>query len=528
MMRFNKRPGSMFEWTRFRSTGQTNHGGKEKNMNQLFIPLVTCLIVLLASPARAQGLNNGELKGDYAFTFNGMTTGGSGASTVFAAVGRFTADGSGNLTNGELDTNGVGPMEKLVSQAFTGTYTIGADNRGVMNLNIPGGGKLAFAMMADGNAKFIEIDAAGGQGTVGSGSIEKSDVTSFSTAKFAGDYAFGASGFDLSNNRTAIVGRFSANGVGTISNGAADVNLAGTFSTWNVFGGSYMVTDTATGRGILNLPPLLGGTPTNLNFVFYLVNATEIFAMETDVVTQVTPLLNGVLLQQQTPIGGFTNSSLNGSMVIYLIGRSGAGCGTTMPAPNVIAGLLTADGNGGFTLSYDQNCGGATASQTSLAGTYSIDNRGRTGIQLAADSLVAYVVSSNRAFLIVPDPTVLFGFGDPQASGTFSNVSIKGSYAGSTTSPMTLGVVIFSGEFTADGAAPNGNLAGTEDIGAPSGATLGDAVSATYSISSSPVNGRGIITGGIAGNGIIYAISPSKFIVVSLSDPNPAVLTFDQ
>jgi hypothetical protein len=57
-----------------------------------------CFALVFASTVRAQstpGVNNAELKGDYAFTFNGMTTGGGGASTVFAAVGRFTADGPG-------------------------------------------------------------------------------------------------------------------------------------------------------------------------------------------------------------------------------------------------------------------------------------------------------------------------------------------------------------------------------------------------------------------------------------------------
>jgi hypothetical protein len=51
------------------------------------------------------GTNNNipELSGIYAFAFDGIT-GGPGYSVVFAAVGRFTADGAGNLTNGEVDT----------------------------------------------------------------------------------------------------------------------------------------------------------------------------------------------------------------------------------------------------------------------------------------------------------------------------------------------------------------------------------------------------------------------------------------
>jgi hypothetical protein len=245
-------------------------------MRKLNVLLMLCFGLVFSSAVRAQGtsgVNNAALKGDYAFSFNGMTTGDGVTSTPFAAVGRFTADGAGSLSNGELDANGFGAMEKAVAQPFTGTYSIGADNRGVMNLNIPGGGTLAFAMMANGNAKFVEIDAGGGHGTVGSGTMERVDTTAFSTAKIAGDYAFGVAGFDQSNNRTAMAGRFTANGAGTFTNGAADLNLSGTFSTLNVVVGSYAVTDGTTGRGILNMPPVVGGTPMNLNFAFYVVNA---------------------------------------------------------------------------------------------------------------------------------------------------------------------------------------------------------------------------------------------------------------
>jgi len=76
-----------------------------------------------------------------------------------------------------------------------------------MTLNIGGGSaKLAFAMMANGNAQFIEFDAAGGVRTIGSGTMEKADTTAFSTARITGDYAFGAAGLDNVNNRAAIEG----------------------------------------------------------------------------------------------------------------------------------------------------------------------------------------------------------------------------------------------------------------------------------------------------------------------------------
>jgi hypothetical protein len=279
----------------------------------------------------------------------------------------------------------------------------------------------------------------------------------------------------------------------------------------------------------MNLPPLVGGVPTNLNFVFYIVNPGKLFAMETDAVTIATPLLNGVVLQQQSPIGGFSSASLNGGIVIYLTGRAASGCGGgTGPASNVLAGLLTANSVGGLNLTYDQNCGGAPTSATGLLGTYSLASNGRAAIRVGTDYVVAYMVSPNQAFFIVPDSSVLFGFGEPQAARSFTNSSVNGTYAGSTTTPATLGVTIFAGEFTADGASPTGNITGIEDIGTPGGASTGIAANASYTVSSTPTNGRGTIVGSIGGNGIMYTVSTSKFVVVSLSDLNPAVLIFEQ
>ncbi|HEY6944878.1 MAG TPA: hypothetical protein VI431_07035 [Candidatus Acidoferrum sp.] len=496
-------------------------------MRKLNALLTMCFGLVFASTVQAQ-VNNAQLKGDYAFTFDGMTTGGGGASTPFAAVGRFTADGAGNLTNGELDSNASSPTDKAMAQTFTGTYSIGADHRGVMSLNIPGGGTLAFAMMANGNAKFVEVDAGGGHGTVGSGTMEKVDTTAYSTARITGDYAFGVAGYDGFNARTAIAGRLTANGAGTFSNGMADVNQSSRYtSAAPIPLATYSVSDTTTGRGLMTLPGLLGMPPQNLNFAFYVVNAGKLFAMEIDPVTVTTPLLNGMLLQQQTPVGGFSSGSLNGNTVMYLTGRTICPGGAN-PAPNVIAGLLSTNGVGIASLTYDQNCGGGSSSVTGLAGAYNVTANGRAAFNLGGAYVASYLVSSNQAFFIVPDGSVLFGFGDAQAGGSFTNAAVAGTYAGSTTAAAALGVSFFSGEFTADGATPTGNVAGTEDIGAPSGPSLGVAVNATYSVSSTPTNGRGQVSGNLGGSGVIYIVSSSKFVIISLNDPNPAVLMFEQ
>ncbi|HEV2522547.1 MAG TPA: hypothetical protein VGT24_09215 [Candidatus Acidoferrales bacterium] len=500
-------------------------------MRKLSALLVVCFASLFISNVRGQssgGVNDAKMNGDYAFTFNGISGNGNVSST-FAAVGRFAADGAGTLTNGELVTNTVG-AGATSAQVFTGTYSIGADNRGVMTLNFSGGSsaKLAFAMLANGNAQFIEFDASGGAGTIGSGTMEKSDATAFSTAKLTGDYAFGAAGFDNTNNRAAIEGRFTSNGTGNLTNPVGDVNAYGTDYPMNFTAANYSVSNAATGRGTMHLAFTFGGAPGTLNFVFYIVNSGKLFAMESDVVSTATPLLNGVMVQQQTPPGGFSNSSLNGNMVIYLTGLSICGSGSRVP--KAVAGLLTTNGSGALSLTYDENYCRAPNSVTGAAGTYSVASSGRASITIGGYSLVAYLVNSNQIFLSVSDSNVLFGSGEPQTAVSFNNSAMKGTYAGYATNPADFAVVVFSGEFSADGASPTGNFTGTEDIGAPSGPVSGQPFKGTYSVSPSPTNGRGTmtVTSGTGGNVVIYMISGSKFVALSQNDPNPAILEFDQ
>src|SRR5882762_7249834 len=88
-------------------------------MRKLNALLIVCFALVFASTVQGQtntGVNNAKLNGNYAFTFSGISGNGS-ISSVFGTVGRFTADGVGNLANGELDTNGVGAGAALVAQS---------------------------------------------------------------------------------------------------------------------------------------------------------------------------------------------------------------------------------------------------------------------------------------------------------------------------------------------------------------------------------------------------------------------------
>jgi len=499
-------------------------------MRKLKFLLMVCLALLLGVGAQAQtsgGVNGRELNGNYAFSFSGIRGNGS-VESVYAAVGRFTADGAGNLTNGEIDTNGVGVGTTFTAQPFTGTYSIGTDHRGVMTFTGSGGSlKFAFAMLASGNAHLIEFDASGGSGTIGSGTVEKADSSAYSTARIAGDYAFGAAGFDNVKNRAAIEARFTSNGTGTLSNAAGDVNAYGTDYPMTFSAANYTVSNAATGRGTMHFTFTFGGTPGSLNFVAYVVNAGKFFAMESDAVTTATPLLNGAAVQQQTPTGGFTNSSLNGNMVIALTGLSA--CGSGSEVPKAVVGLLTSNGAGALSLTYDENYCRAPNSVTAAAGTYSVAANGRAAIAIGGYRLVAYLVKANQVFLFVSDANVLFGQGEPQTAGSFGNAAVKGSYAGFATNPADFQVAVFSNVFAADGATPTGNMSGAEDLGAPSGPVTGEPFKATYAVSASPTNGRGTMTvsSGTGGNGLVYVISASKFVGISLNDPNPAILEFE-
>src|SRR5258708_35391559 len=91
--------------------------------------------------------------------------------------------------------------------------------------------------------------------------------------------------------------------------------------------------------------------------------------------------------------------------------------------------------------------------------------------------------------LFVSDVNVLFGFGERQTAGSFSNSALKGSYGGYATNPVAFAVNVFSGEFAADGSSPTGNITGTVDMGASSRPIPGASFNATYSISSAPTKG---------------------------------------
>ncbi len=197
-----------------------------------------------------------------------------------AFAGSFTADGQGNLTNGISDINTV--TEVTTSQAFTGTYNVGADNRGTMTITPAVGTPQTFRFALGAfnsssvatKARFIEFDQSG---QTGSGVIEMQDTNAFLTAALSGNFAFGASGENISANHFGGAGRFTLDGVGGVTSGLEDTDTSGVVSSL-VFAGTYSVA--ASGRGAFAITFV--GTPGPTNFVVYVVSANETFFISVD------------------------------------------------------------------------------------------------------------------------------------------------------------------------------------------------------------------------------------------------------
>jgi hypothetical protein len=461
----------------------------------------------------------------------------AGGSFIFAGVGRFTVDGAGNVTNGELDVNSTqSPGPVVIEQIFSGTYAVGVDNRGVMTWVLPpdsSGAQIIFAKLqltirTDGSASFSLFDPVAGRAEFGIGTFEQADTTAYNTAKIKGDYAFGVAGFDHSNNRAALVGRLTSDGAGNFNNVDAVMNGSSGANSTMITLASYGMSDTVTGRGTMRLTTIVGLMPSNVNFVFYIVNSGKLFVLSTDAYAVSSPLLSGSIVRQQIPAGGFSSGSLSGGMVVYLSGSSVCSTGTS-PKPAVLAGVLNPGTNGAISLTYDENCGGIATSASNQLGTYTVEADGHACITVGTAS-VAYLVSPNRGFFLSTDTSVFFGYLEPQSAGPLTNSSVTGAYAGFTGTIAPFNGSTLSGQFTADGVSPEGTLTGTVDTVHAKGPDSGLAANATYSVAASPTNGRGTTsaTSGPWTNSVIYVISPSKFVAMPVSDANPSMLLFEQ
>jgi hypothetical protein len=466
---------------------------------------------------------NGRLQGNYAFSVRGFDPSG-----LFVAAGSFAADGNGNISGGTMDINDT-TGSFPVNQTFSGTYSIGQDGLGFMTFNIapPGAGSRTFAlsMTGGGNANIIEFDDSTGAGTRNSGVLLKQTIS-----PLTGNYAFGFLGIDSGKNRFGEAGQFAIGSNGAIS-GFLDSDDASLGAASNVsFTGQYSVA--SNGRGTITI-----GAD---SYVLYVVNATQLLAVEIDPFPPgLHPLVSGMILQQSSN-GPFTISNLNGPGVFEVTALDPAGS----TAQSQMGVFDASGGNGQFNLTSDQNTGGTLTSPCSgtltqcALGTDTVSPNGRvtltdSGFQNSTPPQtlqpVLYLVNNNQAFIIGTDPAVSFGFMTPQSGSPFSSASLSGTYAGGSLAPTDNSV----SNVVSIAVAGSSNLIVTADVSSESGLSQIQIAS----VAQVAANGRAQVTVNNNVSAILYMVSPpptppmqgppSQFFQLS-ADPTARVDIFQQ
>jgi hypothetical protein len=374
-------------------------------------------------PPPTGNFSNASLKGQYAFLMSGTEL-CSGLSSFFTRAGSFTSDGSGHITGGLEDVNVCTGVFTL--QFTNSTYSITADGRGTLSLtNSTGTTNYSITLSSATAGVIAETDV----NLTASGSFQRQNVAAFSNPAITNGYVFDFAGVDYSPNPpvpTSIIGRFSADGGGGITNGLFDANIDGVPSNQQAFprGAFYQVDTngdgTNFGRGTANIA--------GHNFAFYIVDATRLKLLNTNP----REAFSGEAFAQQNI--SFTAASLNSDFA-FLIGGSSAG------GPIATAGRFTADGAGNITnVVLDENDSGNITLLPSgtVTGSYSVDANQLGGGTLTwtdskvpgSFSFIFYLISPTNAVFqetdskITSDGTVV-----AQTAGPVSPATLAGDFA---------------------------------------------------------------------------------------------------
>jgi len=353
----------------------------------------------------------GALKGQYAFAVKGKDSNGT-----MGRVGSIVTDGVGNVTSGVLDlTTAKGSSTILIN---SGTYAVGADGRGTLSLTNNTTGTLTFYLSLASNTRgfLVESDA----GAEAGGDIYKQDTSAFAASSFSGAYVFGVSGVDSSNHPISIVGRFTSDGNGHLSNGVLDQNENYSLTSAVSFGASSYQLDATYGFFYGRCVASINGW----SFVVYLVDRSRAEFLETDY----PAVAVGEAYGQQTGSGSLT--ALTGNHAFLVSG------------PNLVrGGRFSADGNGNLTsVVLVENSGGdaiLVPSSGTDKGSYTLDSNGSgrgtltiTDPDKGSYKYVFYLAANGQAVLQDTSKGFLAdGLFLMQTDRAISADSLAGSYA---------------------------------------------------------------------------------------------------
>jgi hypothetical protein len=474
--------------------------------------------------------NLAALNGNYTFQLSGFNASGS-----VAVAGSFTANGLGAISNGIEDFNSTSGAP--TNQTFTGTYTLAADNRGVLTFSsLPGSPTYAFAIDSTGShGRMIEFDSSGIRG---SGQIEKRTVSVCGSNTLNGSYAYGLTGQTVTSplssaGPTVVIGSFIATpptgtGAGAIGSGESDANLpSGITPADQTVAGSYTTTVQST-RCSMTLTQKIG----TMDFSVYPVSASESFVVETDQVSSTSPLLLSGKIFGQTgaPFTGLAGSTFTATSVAGLNGQFLSG---TTYVPDMALVLLEGTGSPSYTISILDNRAGTITTSAPTGATFATpDQFGRIDSGISSPiSPILYVIGENEALVIgelVGNP--FFGILEPQSPTPFAITAsdLNSAFVMGTSPPVTSVVRNLSGTVTlANTSATAGTFDGAEDLSTSSANSADQTVTGTYAgLVSTTGSGSVTLTAPMAFTGQFLVVSPTKIVLLSTTtaDTEPVLI----
>lgn len=211
--------------------------------------------------------SNATLVGNYGFTITGVNS----SASLMAAVGQLTADGKGNLTGIEAESDG-GVISTNI--ALTGTYSLKSNCTGVAT--ITGNGSSApFSLVVVSNGAQFEL-AKTEAGTAQYGYALAQGKATCTDAGVKSVFGFRGGGYTTpSMAPNAWNGQVKLDGLGHIS-GSESASFGGTIQSFPLTG-TYTVNSNCTGTAVFSG----GGSQSNTYFV--IVNGGQsMMQVETD------------------------------------------------------------------------------------------------------------------------------------------------------------------------------------------------------------------------------------------------------
>ena len=288
------------------------------------------------------GFSKSNLNGPYVFSISGTDSAGA----PLAAVGTFTANGSGGINSGGVvdinDSEFTAPAPNLTISG--GSYSVGVDGRGQATLNVtnsPFNSSLVldFVLSSSSHGLVIEFDG----NASGSGTLDQQTVGVTPT----GSYAFSLSGETYSSTPViwATVGNFTLSG--STFTGTDDFNEGGVLPfpdqglTGNfVLGPSSSPSTTLTTAGF-----------NTLTFDVFAIDATHLKFIEMD---------------QTATLSGDAFAQTSAAMPIGTLAFTLSGA-TSSDVPFASGGFMTTTASGGVTGTEDYTDGTVISTQSTPA-----------------------------------------------------------------------------------------------------------------------------------------------------------------